>query len=64
MAWRGEAGGGRSRQELHPTNGPSGSNLVCKLKEQSVAPVSISSADGKNPDLKRHFHIYYLELWA
>lgn len=54
----------RSRQELHTTNGLSGSNLAHESKEQSVAFVSISSADGKNPDLKRHFYIYYLALWA
>lgn len=60
LAWRGGAAeGGGSRQELHPTHGPRGSNLAHKSKEQPVAFVSFSSGDGKNPELKRHFYIYY-----
>lgn len=48
--------GGRKRQELHLTNMPSRSNLAHKSKEQS--------ADGKNPDLKRHFYVHYLAVQA
>jgi len=54
----------KKQTELRPTNGLSASSSAHKSKEQSVAFISISSAYGKDSDLKTHFHIYYLALWA